>query len=171
MDERPSAESAERCSPTWLAVLLAAPAICILLTFVLPFLPQRSTSIVCHFPELDLMALVQHVRTDALARDGRLDVYALLRRELASGRLSKESIAEICRGPSWEEIEAGDYTNFPYHRRKRSFSPDADPPVPVLWEPRGTRKGGRLVAFSGGSVRFCDDAEAEEIFRNDPGQE
>jgi hypothetical protein len=35
--------------------------------------------------------------------------------------------------------------------------------VPILWEPRGARKGGRLIAFSDGSVNFHEDAEADRI--------
>lgn len=42
MDVGLPAESVERCSPLWPMALLAAPAICFALTFVLPFLPDGS---------------------------------------------------------------------------------------------------------------------------------
>ncbi len=81
-------------------------------------------------------------------------------------------IQEACldheqRGPTCEEVEAGDYTNFPWQRRNGRFARDARP-VPIL------RKGSeppRCVAFSDGSLRWLSDSGAEALFRADPGQE
>jgi hypothetical protein len=79
-----------------------------------------------------------------------------------------DGVVEACHGPSRDDVAAGDYTNFPYQRRRGRFAPDAEPAVPILWERSGAY---RYVAFSDGSTRLLTDAEAADLFRNDPGQE
>jgi hypothetical protein len=136
---------------------------------------RGSRATVCRDETYNLRMLAQFYvfgSSRPLAADGRLDIYAALLDEPPSLDL----VGEVCtdprtgNGPTLKAIEAGDYTNFPYQRYRGRLGEDADP-VPVLWEPRGTRKGGRLVAFSDGSVSFCSDPEADEIFRRNPGQE
>jgi hypothetical protein len=164
----------ERLPHLWLGALLAMPAICLVVTFVLPLLP-RHPPFDCTFQDIEMSLLVEPLRTlgaeQPLGPDGRLDVYLLLRRESTRGKLAKGEIVKACNGPSWEEIEAGDYARLPYQRRKGRFSPRAQPPVPVLWEPRSPQRRYSFVAFSDGTCRLCDEAEADAIFRGDPGQE
>lgn len=108
-----------------------------------------------------------------LAPDGRLDVYGAL--ESRDARACRSSRAGA--GPTLREIEARDYTNFPWQRRRGAFDPEGAP-VPILWErsPMEAHAGGlcRIVAYSDGSVRVLvgDEDEAMlEFFRRNPGQE
>ena len=50
-------------------------------------------------------------------KDGKLDVYALVRKgEIERGSLRHRSAALDTAGPTDEEIKKGDYTKFPYER-------------------------------------------------------
>jgi hypothetical protein len=71
--------------------------------------------------------------------------------------------------PTLTEVVAGDYSNFPYERRRGSFSWGGAPPVPVLRE--RVAIGGRFVVFSDGSLRVLDEARWREVLRQNPGQE
>lgn len=107
-----------------------------------------------------------------IARDGRIDVYAFLRRE----GVDRQAILDICRsdrtgkGPSWAEVEAGDCTNFPYQRHRGALDPESPVAVPVVWDREAT-KGQRFAAFSDGSAGSRDEATFREFFRSNPGQE
>ncbi|MFI5401492.1 MAG: hypothetical protein ACHQ1G_00935, partial [Planctomycetota bacterium] len=77
------------------------------------------------------------IREDVpLAPDGRIDIYAILRQE----KLGMQAIVDIChssragKGPTWEEIEAGDYRNFPYQRHRGVLDRKSYVRVPVVWD-------------------------------------
>jgi hypothetical protein len=106
-----------------------------------------------------------------LAPDGRLDVYAVVRkREVDRDHCSIFRSARSGKGPSWDEIQAGDYRNFPYRRRRGAVDRRSAVPVPILWDPEPT-KDERLVAYSDFSVRFVDEATFRDFLRENPGQE
>jgi len=89
-------------------------------------------------------------------KDGALDVYAFV----TAGDVTKDKY-EIFRskrlgtGPTDKEIEAGDYTNFPWERYRgdpaklRSFRGG---PRPVLWEKEPGADGKQVAAMSDGSA-------------------
>jgi hypothetical protein len=113
------------------------------------------------------------------ASDGRIDVYAVLKR----AGLPRDRILRLCRsetagkGPTWEQIEAGDYKDFPYQRHRGPFDPEVRPPVPILWHRSRLemrREVGRVVGYSDASatVLFADeDAALRQFLRDSPGQE
>lgn len=114
-----------------------------------------------------------------LAPDGRIDVYEVLKQHV-----DPKQVVDLCnssrsgKGPTWREIEAGDYTNFPYERRKGAFDRGSPVRVPLLWDrkpsddwsPRGSGEG-RLCAFSDGSAMFEEEAVFREFLDANPGQE
>jgi hypothetical protein len=105
-----------------------------------------------------------------LAADGRIDVYAVLKDRVP------ETVVDLCRcaragkGPTWDDIAAGDYATFGYQRSRGMFDREAAPHVPVLWD-RAPQDGRRLALFSDGWVGLVAEAEVQEFFRNTPGQE
>jgi hypothetical protein len=107
-----------------------------------------------------------------VAQDGRIDVYAIL----IEAKVPQRDIVAICRssragkGPSWEEIQAGDYRNFPYQRYRGAPDPKVFVRVPLVWD-REAAKDGRVAAFTDGSALFTAEAEFQEFFRGNPGQE
>ncbi len=131
----------------------------------------------------NIAGLIIFAREDVpLAPDGRIDVYAILRQE----KLGTQAIIDIChssragKGPTWEEIEAGDYRNFPYQRHRGVLDRKSYVRVPVVWDfkpsedrlARGSDDSveGRLAAFSDASALFEEEAVFQEFFRNNPGQ-
>ena len=106
-----------------------------------------------------------------MARDGRIDIYAMLK-ALDNPR---DELVQFCfsaragKGPSRAEFEAGDYTNFPYQRRR---GPDLKTPevALIVWE-REPRSGERLVALYDGAALTWDEARMQRFFRENPGQE
>lgn len=104
-----------------------------------------------------------------LAPDGRVDIYTMLK---GLDDTTRDELVRFCfsaragKGPSTAEFEAGDYTNFPYQRRRGALAGFA----PVAWE-REPRGGERLVAVSDGSFRVWDEARMQQFFRDNPGQE
>lgn len=139
---------------------------------------------------LDSMSLVRiatviriaQSRSDVLlAPDGRIDVYRLLIHdgEEREEGIDKTLIVDLChgarasKGPTWEEIEAGDYRSFPYQRYRGHPPPDAFAGargVPILWDRRPSG-GKRLAVHSGGAVTAADEAAMQGFFRKHPGQE
>lgn len=111
-------------------------------------------------------------RDPPLAPDGRVDVYALLR-PLDNPR---DEIVRFCfsaragKGPSAAEFEAGDYTNFPYQRRRGGAARGAGVTALVAWERQPT-DGKRLVALADGGVLLQDEDVVQQFFRGNPGQE
>ena len=107
-----------------------------------------------------------------LARDGRIDLYAILK-PLDNPRAE---LVRFCfstragRGPSSAEFEAGDYTNFPYQRRGGAPDLKTPPGALLVWE-REPRNGERLVALSDGPVLTWDEEKMQRFFRENPGQE
>jgi hypothetical protein len=107
-----------------------------------------------------------------LARDGRVDVYAMLR---SLGK-PRDELVRFCfgagagRGPSRAEFDAGDYSNFPYQRRRGSPDPGSAEGAPVAWD-REPRDGERLVALSDGAVLTWPEEAMQRYFRENPGQE
>lgn len=105
-----------------------------------------------------------------LAPDGRLDVYAVLKRENRpmADRVEMCTSQRSGKGPSAAEIEAGDYRRFPWHRYKGKV--DHRDVVFLLWE-RAATDGQRLVARSDGSVSSRPESEVQAFLRTHPGQE
>jgi len=129
---------------------------------------------------LRMMAgLLVSLEDDPLAPDGRIDLYEVLRSEISD----REQILEMCRssrtgkGPTWKEIEAGDYTNFPYQRRRGAVDRKSFVRVPVVWDREPSDRSirdhakQRLVAFSDGSVEFEEEAAFRKFLDGNPGQE
>lgn len=107
-----------------------------------------------------------------MARDGRIDIYALLE----TSDNTRDELVQFCfsaragKGPSRAEFDAGDYTNFPYQRRRGA--PDLKTPegALIVWE-REPRNGERLVALANGAVQTWDEERMQRFFRENPGQE
>jgi hypothetical protein len=104
-----------------------------------------------------------------LAPDGRVDVYGIL---VESGAETVEACfsARAGKGPTKAECEAGDYTNFPYQRRRGLPDPKGGTHTPLLWE-RSPIDGERLVGMCDGSVEMCQEEWVRKFFRANPGQE
>lgn len=88
-------------------------------------------------------------------KDGELDPYAFVR----SGDVVREQygIFRSVRsgtGPTDEEIERGDYTNFPWERYRGDGKPIGR--FPLLWEKEPDKRGGRIVGFADGSAEYCE---------------
>ena len=89
-------------------------------------------------------------------RGGQLDPYSVLPREFA---------VELCTsargggGPTREEIEAGNYRNFPYARIATPFDPKDAHETAVLWDGSPQANGKRLVALDSGAVRLIPESE------------
>lgn len=89
-------------------------------------------------------------------KDGALDVYALVR----NGDLKGENLKVLRSrrsgtGPTDEEIERGDYANFPWERYRGDGKLEG-PPFPLLWERKPDDKGKVLVALSDGTVTYAE---------------
>jgi len=66
------------------------------------------------------------------------------------------------KGPTWDQIHAGDYSNFPWARYRGEIP--AATVVPLLWEPIiGNKRV--LVAYSNGHVRSVDAADLKELLK------
>jgi len=110
-----------------------------------------------------LVALM--VRSSAgVAPDGRIDAYGALKVLVADEKLR----IRLCRsarsgkGPTIEEIRAGDYTNFPYERARGEFSATGAE-RPVLWDRAPTEKGPRLIVFNNGTAKGVPEAEFKKL--------
>ena len=110
-----------------------------------------------------------------LAPHGRIDVYPLVRKSEGDGE--RERILRIChssrsdKGPTWPEIEAGDYRNFPYQRYRGVPNRGSLVRVPLVWDRVSGDGEARVAGFSDGSATFEEEATFQEFFRSNPGQE
>jgi len=107
-----------------------------------------------------------------LAKDGRIDVYRILRREQPDTRQIQDILhsSRADAGPSIAEIEAGDYSNYAYQRHLGPIDPRSSERVPVIWE-REPTGGEQVVAYSDGSVRAEPEPVMREWVRAHPEQE
>ena len=103
-----------------------------------------------------------------MAADGRIDIYSVLRNEWAatSARtVSDLDIVRICtsarfgKGPTLAEIRAGDYSNFPYIRRRGPWKAGRAREIPLLWDPEPDDNNKRLVGFSSALVWMVSEDE------------
>ena len=91
-------------------------------------------------------------------KDGAFDPYALFRNgEVVGTNLKLFGSARSGTGPTDEEIERGDYTNFPWGRYRGDGNLEG-PPFPLLWERKPDDKGKVLAGFSDGNVAYTDHA-------------
>jgi hypothetical protein len=85
-------------------------------------------------------------------KEGVLDVYALAR----SGEIGRDEyflFRERRNGvPTDEEIDRGDYTNFPYERYRGSGEVEVTASVPLLWDKKPDADGTVLVGTSAGTA-------------------
>jgi hypothetical protein len=72
--------------------------------------------------------------------------------------------SRLAAGPT-EQIERGEYSNFPWESCRGDGNLDG-PPFPLLWEKKPDDDGQLLMAFSDGSTKHLDRAEAETAIRN-----
>lgn len=100
------------------------------------------------------------------AADGRVDVYGVL---LQAG-LAEEEIIDLCRssrsrgGPTLDEIRAGDYSDFPFARRRQPLTGSAT--EVLLWDRRPQFLGRRLFGLHGAAVKYVPEAAfADELAR------
>jgi hypothetical protein len=94
-------------------------------------------------------------------KDGALDVYALVRRgDLQGANLKMLRSNRSGTGPTGEEIERGDYTNFPWERYRGDGRLEG-PPFPLLWERKPDDKGMVLVGLSDGTAVYWEHAKLE----------
>lgn len=185
-DDAPLPEQPRRSSTRNIVILVVViAAAALFVTRILPLLivltPKSQTVAQRLEDTIDLRniaALLLVTEEVPLAPDGRIDVYAILRKEMTD---TKE-IVDTCtssrtgKGPNWKEIEAGDYRNFPYQRYKGVRDRKSYVRVPVVWDRRpsdgGRERGeGRLAAFSDGSSMFEEEAAFRKFFAENPGQE
>src|SRR5262245_47180792 len=167
-------------SPVARVVLALGVGLCAFVA-VVTMLPQptvRTTELAQDTSSLRNVAYALIRAAAPLAADGRLDAFGAL-----AAIARPEQVIELCfsarsrKGPTAAEVEARDYANFPWQRRRGAFDPRVRPPVPILWErermeaPVGDLC--RAVAYSDGSVRVLvgdEDAAMIEFFRDNAGQ-
>lgn len=97
-------------------------------------------------------------------KDGALDVYAFVR----TGDITPENYrvfrsARSGTGPTKEEIERGDYANFPWERRRGEWKRAES--VPLLWEKQPDAEGNVLVGLSDGSAQTWDKERLQKALR------
>ena len=92
-------------------------------------------------------------------KDGRVDVYALVG-DIGPENFSIFKSERFGVGPTKEQIEKGDYSDFPYGR----FSGKVEKgKVPLLWDKKPDKQGGRVVGFNGGAVKWLPEAKVQEL--------
>lgn len=94
-------------------------------------------------------------------KDGEFDPYAFFR----SGEVRGEDLrvfhsAWLKTGPTEEEVESGDYTNFPWERYRGDGNLEG-PPFPLLWEKKPDDDEKFLVGLSDGTAAYWDHATLE----------
>jgi hypothetical protein len=97
-------------------------------------------------------------------KDGALDVYHFVK----SGDITRDNYDVLrkpgAKVPTDAEIDAGDYTNFPYERYRGEAKRDGVRPVPLLWEKTPDREGIYVVGMSDGSARAVDQVDFDGLF-------
>jgi hypothetical protein len=87
-------------------------------------------------------------------KDGVFDPYAFVRKgDVLREQYGVFHSARSGTGPTDEEIERGDYTNFPWQRHRGDGKRIGR--FPLLWEKEADKKGGRVVGFADGSAEYC----------------
>jgi hypothetical protein len=191
LPEKPRKSSARRIVILVVAVAAAVWLLRALLPLLIILAPTGAREKMHEFQDetalsnIALAIAVARSESDVpLTPDGRIDVYALLILRARDRELPHGEIVELCHGaradegPTWEEIAAGDYTNFPYQRYRGQLPPRrSESPydrsrnrVPYLWDRRPADRK-RLVVYSDQTVLFEDEATMQEFFRRNPGQE
>ena len=99
-----------------------------------------------------------------VAPDGRVDAYGALQLVVADEKLQIKLChsARSGKGPTIEEIRAGDYTNFPYQRARGKFRATGAE-KPVLWDRAPTEMGPRLIVFNNGTAKGVPEADFEKL--------
>ena len=95
-----------------------------------------------------------------LAPDGRIDVYKTLVDVAASDREDLCFSSRAGTGATAAQIEAGDYSGFPWMRRRGR--PPVGRRVLLLWEKEPV-KGQRVVAWSDSIVKIIYEDEFQEL--------
>lgn len=190
-DDAPLPEQPRRSSTRNIVILVVViAAAALFVTRILPLLivlVPKSQTVAQRLEDMldlrDIAALLVMAEEVPLAPDGRIDVYAILRKEMTDSKKVVDTCtsARTGKGPTWKEIEAGDYGNFPYQRYKGARDRKSYVRVPVVWDRQPSddspsrsspeRGEGRLAAFSDGSAMFEDEAVFREFFAANPGQE
>ena len=86
-------------------------------------------------------------------KDGVFDPYELVRKGVASVGWFRS--ARYGRGPTADEVKAGDYSNFPWERCKGPRKLGGAP-FPLLWEKEPDADGRMLAVRSDGMVAVWD---------------
>jgi hypothetical protein len=97
-------------------------------------------------------------------KDGRVDVFAVAG-ELDPSKYYVFRSARSGAGPSDEEIERGDYKNFPYERFRGQVKRGAAESVPLIWDKKPDARNGRIVGFSGGAAKYLGEAEVQALLK------
>lgn len=145
----------------WGKVLVCVLACVAASAFVLASLPTtvyRTGPVLYDVNRLRDIVGIAVVQREIPMKDGAFDPYEFVRR----GDILREeySILRSERsgtGPTDEEIERGDYTNFPWERYRGDGKLGLT--FPLLWEKRPDKRGGTIVALSDGSVTYCEGAD------------
>jgi len=96
-------------------------------------------------------------------KEGLVDVYALVRKgDIPKDRYRLLRSVRFDSGPTDEEIEKEDYTNFPYERFRGEWKRGGDD-VPLLWDRKPDEKGGRLVGMSSGKVLYYFEVDIDTM--------
>ncbi len=66
-------------------------------------------------------------------------------------------------GPTKEQIKAGDYSKFPYERFRGVIVLNKE--LPLLWDRKPDSKGGRVMGFTGGAVKWVPEERALAYLR------
>ena len=100
----------------------------------------------------------------------RIDIFLLFRKgevKFKPDHLAVFGSARFGYGPAEAEIKKNDYSNFPYER----FRSDGKPilgraaQVPLIWDKQPDLKGGRLVGWSSGAVKWYPEARIQEMLK------
>ncbi|MHC4954069.1 MAG: hypothetical protein ACYTGZ_09275 [Planctomycetota bacterium] len=114
-----------------------------------------------------IMVGLMHIEQAGEAPDERVDVYGPLLRSVRD----RERLVALCRsersgiGPTLEQIEANDYSQFPYARAVGQF-PLGTKDKAVLWDPLPQKTGKRIVGLSGGDAELVPEEEFEQYLRS-----
>jgi hypothetical protein len=143
-------------------------AVVVILAFVLlgPFLSEseETKQIAAQVEDMNnLKQLVGSMRAErsGAAPDGRLDVYGPLKKSTRDKKLW----VDVCRssrsgkGPTLAQIEANDYSNFPWKRAKAPFNWETTRVRVLLWDGSPQPRGRRVVALNSGAVKAVPEDE------------
>ena len=95
-------------------------------------------------------------------KQGRVDVSRLVRNgDIEQRHLKFLHSKRFGYGPSWEKAKRGDYSRFPYERLRKV----AGVRIPLLWDRQPDEKGGRVVGFSSGAVKWYPEERIQEMLK------